>query len=253
MVEKADRPIGPLLPTDDGYTFAGCLTFLGPALMIAGAAFAPTARGPWIASAFLLPSILFVIIRRIEKKSSGYRVSTAQAVLPLTGMLAIAAAFLLPFAFIGLNTPFLWWLWGALGATLSAGFLVGLARHDPDQQKRSIARRYRPREGRLEVDMKKDEVMGMRDSTGSPAIDMLMKGLWWFYSGVIVIGMILGGGAAYILIDILDGVLRMPPEMDIRVMIIEGVALIGLGPLGMIMPALWRGWREVARLEKLTR
>lgn len=253
MVEKIHPPGGPIHPRDDAFTFAGCVAFLAPTLMIAGAAFAPTARGIWIFCVFLLPAILWVIIRRIEKKTSGYRISTVMAVLPLTGILAIVGAFLLPYAFIGLDSPFLWGLWAALATVLVAGFLVGLARHDPERQKRSIARRYRPRNGRLEIDMKKDDVMGMRDSTGSPAIDMLMKSLWWFYSGVIVIGMILGGGAAYILIDVLDGVLRMPPEMDIRVMIIELVALIGLGPLGMIMPALLVRWREIARLEKLAR
>lgn len=171
----------------------------------------------------------------------------------MAGILGIVAAFLLPFAFVGLDAPFLWWLWIALGAALSAGILVGLARHDPDDQKRLISRRYRPENGHLTIDPDKTGVMAMRASTGSPAIDILLKVLWWFYSGLIIVGMFLGGGAGFVLSDVLGGLLVPPPGVDMRVLIIEGVALIAIGPLGMIMPSLWRGWREVARLEKLAR
>lgn len=252
MVETT-RTSGPILPTDKGFTFIGCMILLVPALLAAGAAFAPTARGPWIASAFLLPPILFAVVRGMERRSSGYRIATALAVLPMAGILGIVAAILLPFAFVGLDTAFLWWLWIALGAALSAGIFVGLARHDPDEQKRLISRRYRPENGHLTIDAGKTGIMAMRARTGSPAIDILLKVLWWFYSGLIIVGMFLGGGAGFVLSDVLGGLLVPPPGVDMRVLIIEGVALIAIGPLGMIMPSLWRGWREVARLEKLNR
>lgn len=241
------------LPTDDAFTLIGFINYLMTPIMVAGAAFAPTARGIWIFCAFLLPPIIYVTIRMIEKRTSGYRYSTVLATFPFNGFLAIIASFLLPYAFIGLDTPFLWGLWASLAAVLLAGLLIGLARHDPEMQKRSIARRYTPRNGRLEMDIRKDEKMGMRDSTGLPIVDTLLKVVWWLYCALILVAMVVGGAAGYILIDLLDGRFALPPDMDMRVMIIMGVAMLGLGPLAMFMPALLLRWKEVARLEKLAR
>lgn len=241
----------PLLPTDKGYTFVGCVVLLIPALITAGAAFAPTARGPWIAAAFLLPPLVFAVVRGTQWRGTGYRIATALSVLPIAGLLGIAAAFLLPYAFLDIDNPYLWLLWGSLACAGIAGFLLGLARHDPEKQRRSIARRYVPSEGRLVIDPSKSQSSGMRDSTGSPALDILVKIVWYFFVFLILAGLFLGGGAGYILVDVLEKLWIPPQELDLRIMIVEGVALIAIGPLAMIMPSLWLGWRELDRLEKL--
>lgn len=251
MVEDSQTKSAQLLPTDQGFTLVGCIILLVPALIAFGGAFAPTTRGPWLAFAFLMPAIIFSIIRGAERRSSGYRITTAHAVLPVAGILGILAAFVLPFSFVGIGEPFLWWIWIALAAALSAGILVGLARHDHSKQKRLISRRYRQQGGRLVIDPNKEGIMAMKASTGSSAIDMLVKCLWVLFMGLITVGMFLGGATGFVLIHLFGDLFVPPPGLDIRVLVIEAIALIAIGPLGMVMPSLWRGWREIARLEEL--
>lgn len=238
-----------LLPTDKGFTLIGSIVLLVPALISACAVFAPTTRGPWIAAVFLLPSLLFIAIRGVERRGSGYRIATAAAVLPLAGILGLLAAALLAFAFLGLGSFFLWLIWGALSVTFFLGVFVGNARHDVEEQKRLIRKRYEPKNSRLVINASQPLSSGMRDSTGFPIIDMALKVIWWLYAGLIAIGVLLAGSTAYVLIDILDGIFALSSNLDIRVLIIEGIALIAAGPVGVVMPSLWRGWREIYRLE----
>lgn len=234
------------------YTFLGAITMLMPALMVAGAAFAPTARGPIIASLFLLPPILFVVARTIERLRGNYSMSIATAPVPLSLVMGILAAFLLPYAFLEIGTPYLWWIWACLACALVAGIIIGLARHDKEELRRVLARRFSYRDGKLIENMRVKGSLGMRASTGSTSLDLFAKVAWGIYAVIITVGMFLGGGAAFVLGSVLDGLVPRPAELDIRVIVIEIVALLAMGPLGVWLPVFWRMWRGIMALERRT-
>ena len=235
------------------FTFLGVVSLLIPALLVAGAAFAPSARGPVIAGAFLLPSVLFAAIRVRQRRRGGYKLSTALALIPAFAILVILAGFLLPYAFLQLNNPYLWWIWASLSCPLVLGLLIGFARHDKEVLRRGLARRFVYRDGRLVEDRGVKATLGMRASTGSRSIDLFVRVAWAFYSVIIVLGVYLGGGAAFVLGGALGGLVSRPAELDIRIIIIEIVIFLASGPLGVWLPAFWRMWRITAVIERGSR
>lgn len=244
------KPLEPLDMRTSYFTFGATITLLTPALFAAGAAFAPTTRGPIIASAFLLPPVLFIVVRFIEQLHGGYQLSTVYALFPIIAFLYILAGFVLPYAFLDLNTPYLWAIWASLACPLVLGLLIGLARHDKEALHRSLMKRFAFRDGNLIENRNTTITFGMRSSTGSASIDFFVKIVWAVYSVLIVIGMFLGGGAAFVLSGVLEGIVARPAELDIRVMVIEIVAFLAIGPLGVYLPVFWRLWRGVAALER---
>lgn len=244
------KPLEPLDLRTSYFTFVATILFMAPLLLVAGAAFAPTTRGPIIAGAFLLPPALFIVVRFIEQSRGGYRMSTVLALLPITGLLIILAGFLLPYAFLDLETPYLWGIWASLACPFVLGLLIGLARHDKEALRHGLARRFSYRDGNLIENRNTTITFGMRSSTGSASIDLFVKIVWAVYSVLIVIGMFLGGGAAFVLSGVLDGIVARPAELDIRVIVMEIVAFLAIGPLGVYLPVFWRMWRGVAALER---
>lgn len=229
------------------------MMLLMPALLAAGAAFAPTRRGPIIAGLFLLPPAIFAILRSVEGLRGNYSWAMAVAPLPFSAIFGILAAFLLPYAFLDIGTPYLWWIWACLTLALTAGIIIGLARHDNEGLRDVIVRRFTYSEGRLVENRGVRGSLCMRPSTGSTSLDLFVKISWFVYAIVIIVGMLLGGGSAFILTTVLDGIIPRPVALDIRVIIMEIVALLAIGPLGMWLPVFWRMWRGIATLERRAR
>lgn len=231
------------------YTFLSSIVLLIPALLVAGAAFAPTRRGPIIAGLFLLPPVIFAAIRSLEKFRGNYSWTVAIAPLPFCAILGVLAAFLLPYAFLGIDTPYLWWIWACLASALTAGIIIGLSRHDSEGMRNVLERRFTRSGGRLVANHRVQGSLCMRESTGSASLDLFVKVAWVIYAVIVTVGMLLGGGTAFVFTSILDDIFPRPAELDIRVIIIEVVALLAIGPLGIWLPAFWRMWRGIAALE----
>lgn len=231
------------------YTFLSSIALLIPALLVAGAAFAPTRRGPIIAGLFLLPPVIFAVIRSLERFRGNYSWTVAIAPLPFCMIFGILAAFLLPYAFLDIDTPYLWWIWACLTLALVAGIIIGLLRHDSEGMRGVLERRFTHSGGRLVADHRVRGSLCMRASTGSAPLDLFVKIAWGLYAIIIIVSMFLGGGAAFVLTSVLDGTIPRPAELDIRVIIMEIVALLAIGPLGIWLPAFWRMWRGIAALE----
>lgn len=231
------------------YTFLSSIMLLMPALLVAGAAFAPTRRGPIIAGLFLLPSVIFATLRSLERLRGNYSWTVAIAPLPFCAILGVLAAFLLPYAFLDIDTPYLWWIWACLILALAAGIIIGLARHDSKGMRDVLERRFTRSGGRLVANHRVQASLCMRASTGSASLDLFVKVAWVIYAVIVTVGMFWGGGAAFVLTAVLDGIVPRPIELDIRIIIIEIVALLAIGPLGIWLPAFWRMWRGIAALE----
>lgn len=219
-------------------------------LMIASmAAFSPLPQGRWIAFCFVVPVIVAYGLALMQRKDTSYRPSqTAAVLLALAGL--TAAAFLsLPFAWLTLDDPLLWQIFGTLSLALILGLLAGLHRQDATALQKAQRRRFRVSPGLLTVHIRVASGFGMAPPARPGVIDWLIRGVFGLYTAVIIIGAVFGGAAGMIILELIRPFIAADAALDTHATAIIGLGMIAVPPIGFILPALWRAWRGVLALE----
>lgn len=220
-----------------------------PLMVASMAAFSPLPQGRWIAFCFVIPVIVAYALALMQCKDTSYGPSqTAAVLLALAGL--TAAAFLsLPFAWLTLDDPLFWQIFGTLSLALILGLLAGLHRQDATGLWKAQQRRFRVSPGLLTVHTRIASGFGMAPPAQLGAIDWLIRGVFGIYTAVIITGAVFGGAAGLIILKLIRPFIAADAALDMHVTAMIGLGMIAVPPIGYILPALWRAWRGVRALE----
>ncbi len=221
-----------------------------PNLFAIHAFFAGTTRGIVIGSLFWLPLVLFFPAYIRLGQAAAFRRSLAAGVLVAVPALTALALLALPPAYLGLSDRLLWNLWAAQLAAFGAGLIGGLIKHDAAALKANLRARYLIEPGRIVVRRTPAAISGYRKETGLVLFDWVARLVYGSFAAVVLVGMVLGGGAPLILLRLLAPHIDAGAALGLHASAVLGLGMIALPGIGYLMPGLWRSWRGIKAIER---
>lgn len=221
-------------------SFPPIVAFLAP--------FAQTTRGVLIGLLSFLPLILFVPVWTKMRDPAKFRPSMAAGLLLETNLATGLAFVLLPIAYLSPSDPLLWRLLFLQTTLIGAGFLAGLIKHDAEKLRRNQRARHMVQPGHVLIRKRPGAIYGFRQATGSLLFDWGARAVYAAYATVILIGAVFGGAASIVLLRLIG--LKPGVGLDAHM---TGMTLLGLLVLpfvGYILPALYRTWIGLRRIER---
>ena len=229
----------------------GVLGLFGVNIISLQALFSPQSIGIWIAGAFLIPPVIFLILRGKVKSPETMRMSFLSAMFFTMIALTILAFISLTFAYLSPDDPLFFKLIAAQVLLCAIGLVAAYLRHSPDRLADNIAARYDAKGDHIAIRKSPAAIVGYGDTSGSVAIDWVIKLAYWAYSALVLVGMLLGGGAPLIILDILGASdVAGPSGPGVHFLAVTGLGLVALPILGYGALGFWRQWRALAQLEK---
>ncbi|WP_041528168.1 hypothetical protein [Paracoccus aminophilus] len=246
MASKTE--ITPLAERTSMLRFAGWILLGIPMIISSFAYAAETTRGLVIGLLFLVPLIVFVSLFLKLRDPAQYRPSLTAGLALASIVLSGLAFILLPMAFLAPSDPPFWRLFLLQTTLLGVGFLSGLIKHDAKALERNQRSRHKIEPGAVLIKKRPSEIYGFREGTGSFLFDWGARVVYGFYVTLIVIGAFFGGATPIILLRLIGP----QPSLGLDAHA-SGITLMGmliLPFLGYILPALYRSWMGLRRIER---
>lgn len=238
----------PLEQQINQFRFVGWVFLSFPVVVAFLAFFAQTTRGILIGLLSLLPMILFVPISLKLRDRSQFRPSMPAGLVLATVVLTGLAFVLMPMAYLSPSNPPFWRLLFLQATLIGAGLMSGLIKHDARALQENQCARHKVQPGSVLIRKRPSGIYGFREKSGSFLFDWGARVIYGVYAVLTVIGAFVGGAAPTILLRFIGP----QPSLGLDAHA-AGVSLLGMLALpfvGYILPALYRSWVGLRRIER---